>query len=563
MPDAAAAGPAIGEILGREFFGVKLGLEPMRRLCAGLNHPERAYATIIVAGTNGKGSVAAIAAHALSEAGYRTGRYTSPHLVSIAERFVVAGAPLPPDALEDAASSVLAAEARGLAGGGITLPMTFFELGTATAFEAFRRAGVEVAVVEVGLGGRLDATNVVSPVAAAITSIDFDHQQHLGDTLAAIAREKAGVARPGVPLVTGPMRAEPLEAIRAVASEIGAPLIDAASTIQTQWQMGADGQQILGRFGVHEDTIAARVSDPPRFLLFSTKITNDLSIETNFIRKWFEVARQDAGIGPGKQKGVSAKIANGRTFQMLLEVYFSGMWRLIDDNLRVLDEMTLYVDDEHWRLEHPGESALVNEVVYLDRNTPWDGRLRETVEALRRYRSGAVQSGDERLALRMLEKDVTWLTKPSFAQLVERWWLKGIENEWKSDRPKMTQSVQHWFRLRTKRAPRIVDSAKDRALRAAIFELAVNPTDSRENLAMNTAVSDYGLDDVKPKSIERYLRGLDLRPETTRLRIFTKFLFGQAMMRTAIRTPSKTQDRSRSGDLRAAKRQAGRNKRSE
>lgn len=245
MPDAAAAGPAIGEILGREFFGVKLGLEPMRRLCAGLNHPERAYATIIVAGTNGKGSVAAIAAHALSEAGYRTGRYTSPHLVSIAERFVVAGAPLPPDALEDAASSVLAAEASGLAGGGITLPMTFFELGTATAFEAFRRAGVEVAVVEVGLGGRLDATNVVSPVAAAITSIDFDHQQHLGDTLAAIAREKAGVARPGVPLVTGPMRAEPLEAIRAVASEIGAPLIDAASTIQTQWQMGADGRTHL------------------------------------------------------------------------------------------------------------------------------------------------------------------------------------------------------------------------------------------------------------------------------------------------------------------------------
>ncbi len=236
---------ALDEILAREFFGVKLGLEPMRALCAALGHPERAYPTVIVAGTNGKGSVSAVTARALTAAGYRSARYTSPHLVSLTERFVVGEAPLPAAAVEEAAAVVLDAEARGRAAGAIPGPMTFFELTTAAAFEAFRRAGAEVAVVEVGLGGRLDATNVVSPVAAAITTIDFDHQEHLGDTLAKIAAEKAGVARPGVPLVTGVSAPEPLAVIRDAARTVGARLVEAPAGSDATWALDADGRTRL------------------------------------------------------------------------------------------------------------------------------------------------------------------------------------------------------------------------------------------------------------------------------------------------------------------------------
>jgi dihydrofolate synthase/folylpolyglutamate synthase len=237
---------ALDDILAREFFGVKLGLDPMRALCAALGDPERAAPTLIVAGTNGKGSVSAMTARALAAAGYRAARYTSPHLVSLTERFVVEDRPLGLAAIEEAAAVVLAAEAGGRRSGAIAGPMTFFELTTATAFVAFARAGAEVTVVEVGLGGRLDATNVVAPVAAAITSIDFDHTEHLGHTLAAIAREKAGVMRPGVPVVTGVTAGEPLQAIREAAAALGAPLIEAARDTEARWALDADGRTHLG-----------------------------------------------------------------------------------------------------------------------------------------------------------------------------------------------------------------------------------------------------------------------------------------------------------------------------
>lgn len=236
---------ALDEVFAREFFGVKLGLAPMRALCEALGHPERSAPAVIVAGTNGKGSVAAMASDALAAAGFRTARYTSPHLVSIAERFVAGGQPLDLQAIEDAAATVLEAESRARATGAIPGPMTFFELTTATAFEAFRRWGADVQVVEVGLGGRLDATNVVSPVAAAITTIDFDHTEHLGDTLAAIASEKAGVMRAGVPVVTGVTQEEPLAVIREAAARLGAPLVEAARDTTATSELDAAGRTRL------------------------------------------------------------------------------------------------------------------------------------------------------------------------------------------------------------------------------------------------------------------------------------------------------------------------------
>jgi dihydrofolate synthase/folylpolyglutamate synthase len=183
--------PARAFLFSLEQIGIKLGLDQIRALVAELGHPERAFPSIVVAGTNGKGSVTAMVERGLRAAGYRTGRYTSPHLVQLEERFALDGEPISSEELERAAARVQGAATR------LPAPPSFFEATTALALEVFRHAGVEVAVLEVGLGGRLDATNVVHPVGVAITSIDFDHQQYLGNTIDAIAGEKAGVIKPG------------------------------------------------------------------------------------------------------------------------------------------------------------------------------------------------------------------------------------------------------------------------------------------------------------------------------------------------------------------------------
>jgi dihydrofolate synthase / folylpolyglutamate synthase len=213
-----------------ETFGIKLGLENIARLCEGLDHPERAFASVHVAGTNGKGSVAAMVHAALVSAGVRSARYTSPHLSDITERFVVGRDAVERDTLAAAVDRVLACADRLQSAGTLRVTPTFFEVTTAAAFELFRSAGVEVAVVEVGLGGRFDATNVVAPIAGAITSIGMDHHQHLGNTLEQIAFEKAGIIKPGLPVVVGPLPPPAHAVIREIAAARGAQLIDATAT---------------------------------------------------------------------------------------------------------------------------------------------------------------------------------------------------------------------------------------------------------------------------------------------------------------------------------------------
>ena len=215
-----------------EQFGIKFGLENISTMVARLGHPERAFRSVHVAGTNGKGSVTAMVDAALRAAGHRSARYTSPHLTDLSERFVIDGRAVTEAALTAAAGDVRDA-IDGLRGdGGLTVQPTFFEVTTAIAFELFRRAGVDVAVLEVGLGGRLDATNVVAPpglVATAITSIAFDHQLYLGTTLRDIAVEKAGIVKPGVPVVVGPLPPEAAAAVDGVAASRGAPVIRASA----------------------------------------------------------------------------------------------------------------------------------------------------------------------------------------------------------------------------------------------------------------------------------------------------------------------------------------------
>ena len=226
MPDGDVT--TTERLLALEAFGIKLGLENMRTLSAAMGHPERAYPTIHIAGTNGKGSVSAMVERGLRAAGHRTGLYTSPHLDRIEERVAIDGVAVDAATFEACARDVLAMVDTLRADGRLTVSPTFFEVTTAVAFEAFRRAKVEVAVIEVGLGGRFDATSVIAPVCGAITSIAFDHERHLGSTLAAIAGEKAGIARREVPLVVGDVPPEARAVITAAAAEAGAPLIEAA-----------------------------------------------------------------------------------------------------------------------------------------------------------------------------------------------------------------------------------------------------------------------------------------------------------------------------------------------
>jgi len=224
-----------------EQFGIKFGLENISALLDRLGHPERAFAAVHVAGTNGKGSVTAMIDAALRAAGHRSARYTSPHLVDIAERFVVDGTPAARESLVSAAGDVRDAIVSMRADGALDVQPTFFEATTAVAFELFRRAKVEIAVLEVGLGGRLDATNVVAPIATAITSIAFDHQLYLGGTLGEIAREKAGIIKPGVPVVVGPVPREAAAVIDAIAAERGAGVIRAAAADVDGFSIGLAG----------------------------------------------------------------------------------------------------------------------------------------------------------------------------------------------------------------------------------------------------------------------------------------------------------------------------------
>lgn len=218
---------ALTYLFSLEQFGIKFGLDNIRTLLARLGDPQRAFKAIHIAGTNGKGSVTAMVDTVLRRAGHTSARFTSPHLVDLSERFVVNGEPVDRTEMTRAAADTQRAIEAAVGDGTLPSKPTFFEATTAMAFDIFRRAGVEFGVIEVGLGGRLDSTNVVEPVVTAITSIDFDHQQYLGHSLAEIAGEKAGIIKPGVPVVVGDVAPEAFAVIERVANERGAELIRA------------------------------------------------------------------------------------------------------------------------------------------------------------------------------------------------------------------------------------------------------------------------------------------------------------------------------------------------
>jgi dihydrofolate synthase/folylpolyglutamate synthase len=229
---------AIEFLFGLRWHGQKLGLDTMRELLALLGNPQDGLRFIHIAGTNGKGSVAAMCHSVLLTAGIRTGLYTSPHLVSFCERFQINGQLIAPDRVVS-----LVERLRPLLTQTTTRPPTFFEVVTAMALVYFREENVEVVVWETGLGGRLDATNVVTPLVSVITTIGFDHMQYLGDTLASIAGEKAGIIKPGVPVVTGTRETEALRVIRETSAQRGCRLTEVREPLDWEIPLAGNHQR--------------------------------------------------------------------------------------------------------------------------------------------------------------------------------------------------------------------------------------------------------------------------------------------------------------------------------
>src|SRR6201993_4203744 len=233
--------------LGRELAAptqaaaAKFDLENISVLSERLGRPDRAYPSAHIAGTNGKGSTSAFLESILRHAGFRTGLNTSPHLEKINERMRINGEEIPHEAFSETFTRIQLLTEELLAAAKLRAHPTYFECVTAMAFEYFARERLEFGVFEVGLGGRLDATNILSPNVTVITRIDFDHENFLGHSLREIAAEKAGIIKPGVPVVVAEQRDESRQVLLAKAREFGAPFVETNTTFTIESSQMADG----------------------------------------------------------------------------------------------------------------------------------------------------------------------------------------------------------------------------------------------------------------------------------------------------------------------------------
>jgi dihydrofolate synthase / folylpolyglutamate synthase len=211
---------------GNEVQGIDLSLDRIAAVMREFGDPQQAFRSLHIAGTNGKGSVAAMAESILRHAGSKTGLYTSPHLVRLEERIRIEGKSIPENSLAAVASNVRRLEGKLFRRGKLSRRLTYFEFVTACAFVHFAREKVDIAVVEVGLGGRFDATNIVLPSACVVTGISYDHQSLLGNTLTEIASEKAGIIKPNTPVALGRQTAEARRVLIRRAREMRAPVLE-------------------------------------------------------------------------------------------------------------------------------------------------------------------------------------------------------------------------------------------------------------------------------------------------------------------------------------------------
>jgi len=340
---------ALGALYARVPLGMRLGLEPMRDACARAGHPERAFECVHITGTNGKGSTCAMVESMARAARRKTGLYTSPHLVRFAERVRVDGA-----ALNDAALAEVLEQALELGP-----DLSFFETATLAAFLAFRAAKVDVAVVEVGIGGRLDATNVIpAPTVTAITSVGLDHQDKLGDTLDAIAREKAAIAKPNVPMVLG--RLDPIARVAAVDVAVanGARILD-AGVLPPEVAVGLVGAHqrenarvawtIGGVLGLHDDESARGLSE----VRWPGRLERIEVGYGDFAGKWV----LDGAHNPDGVRALVAALAREEVGAVVFGALAEKAWREMLGILKAVDVPRFYVAPEGREPAEPAELA--------------------------------------------------------------------------------------------------------------------------------------------------------------------------------------------------------------
>jgi len=332
---------------------VKWSLGPTRALLDRLGRPERHFESVHIGGTNGKGSVATLVAAALRRAGRRVGLYTSPHLVDLRERMIVDGQPISREAFVTWADRLHGAiESSGA---------SFFEATTAIAFADFAARGVEIAVVEVGLGGRLDSTNVLDPLVGAVTSVALEHTEYLGDSLESIAREKAGIAKPGRPFVVGERDPALVAVLTSVAKAAGAAPAVVPADAEYGAPLGLQGPYQRRNAAVAQAVLEAlpedcRPSVPEREAAFATA-----RIPGRFDRRgmWlFDVAHNPAGI-----EALAAACAAQplpRPLHALVGILGDKDWRCMLARLGALaDRLWLTLPpsaphDRRWRLAEAG-----------------------------------------------------------------------------------------------------------------------------------------------------------------------------------------------------------------
>ncbi|MCI4365465.1 MAG: bifunctional folylpolyglutamate synthase/dihydrofolate synthase [Thermoplasmata archaeon] len=243
-PPESAYRTALESLFSRRRFGIQPGLDVIRSLCEGLGHPERAFPSVHITGSKGKGSTAALTEAVLRAHGLRTGLFTSPHLASYRERIEVDREPIPREEVAGAIGRVEAVAARLESTGTIDRPPTFFEVTTAVAFDWFARSRVDVGVIEVGIGGRLDSTNIVDARVGVITMIELEHTDVLGATVEAIAHQKAGILKPGMTGVLGEVPAGARAVVEAEASRAGVPLWHLGREVGVEHRtLSEEGQQ--------------------------------------------------------------------------------------------------------------------------------------------------------------------------------------------------------------------------------------------------------------------------------------------------------------------------------
>ena len=317
-----------------QWYGQKLGLQNISSFLKTLNDPHKEFHTLHVAGTNGKGSTAAMVAAILQAQGYRVGLYTSPHLISFTERIRINGKSISTDSVTELTQGLLSCVPSNQ-------KITFFEFTTAMAFLYFFKMKVDLAVVEVGLGGRLDATNVIHPLGSIITNISYDHEEHLGKSLSAIAFEKAGIVKPGVPTVTAAVGRDVIDTLSKECEARGSSL----------YQIGKD-------FSIEEETPSSFTYSGRRFRW------SDLSLNLLGRHQLRNAACALAALEVLSEMGIDVSEESVR--EGLRTLQWEGRLEIIE----IPSGPRIYLDGAH----NPAGSRVLREFLIEDR-TNADGKL--------------------------------------------------------------------------------------------------------------------------------------------------------------------------------------------